>query len=61
MSRAAAEVGSTANSYQILAKLASGGMADIFLARGKGVADVERYPYRPSRILASVAELIDEV
>jgi len=24
-------------------------------------ADVERYPYRPSRILASVAELIDEV
>jgi eukaryotic-like serine/threonine-protein kinase len=41
--RAAAEVGSTANSYQILAKLASGGMAEIFLARGKGVADVERY------------------
>jgi NagD protein len=24
-------------------------------------ADVERYPYRPSRILASVAELIDEI
>ena len=43
MSRAAAEVGSTANSYQILAKLASGGMADIFLARGEGVAGVERY------------------
>jgi serine/threonine protein kinase len=40
---AAAEVGSTANSYQILAKLASGGMADIFLARGEGVAGVERY------------------
>src|ERR1044071_223477 len=40
---AAAEVGSTANSYQILAKLASGGMAEIFLARGEGVAGVERY------------------
>jgi serine/threonine protein kinase len=43
VSRAAAEVGSTANSYQILAKLASGGMAEIFLARGEGVAGVERY------------------
>ena len=43
MSRAAAEVGSTANSYQILAKLATGGMAEIFLARGKGVAELERY------------------
>jgi serine/threonine protein kinase len=43
VSRAAAEVGSTANSYEILAKLASGGMADIFLARGEGVAGVERY------------------
>ncbi|HEU4728234.1 MAG TPA: protein kinase, partial [Kofleriaceae bacterium] len=43
MSRAAAEVGSTANSYQILAKLATGGMAEIFLARGEGVAGVERY------------------
>ncbi|HEX3764963.1 MAG TPA: serine/threonine-protein kinase [Kofleriaceae bacterium] len=43
MSRAAAEVGSTANSYQILAKLASGGMAEIFLARAEGVAGVERY------------------
>jgi len=31
----AAEVGSTANQYEILAKLATGGMADIFLARGK--------------------------
>jgi serine/threonine protein kinase len=39
----AAEVGSTANSYQILAKLAAGGMAEIFLARGEGVAGVERY------------------
>ncbi|HEX7843871.1 MAG TPA: serine/threonine-protein kinase, partial [Kofleriaceae bacterium] len=43
MSRAAAEVGSTANSYQVLAKLATGGMAEIFLARGEGVAGVERY------------------
>ncbi|HEX8113115.1 MAG TPA: serine/threonine-protein kinase, partial [Kofleriaceae bacterium] len=43
MSRAAAEVGSTENSYQVLAKLASGGMAEIFLARGEGVAGVERY------------------
>ena len=43
MSTAAAEVGSTANSYQILAKLATGGMAEIFLARGEGVAGVERY------------------
>jgi serine/threonine protein kinase len=40
---AEAEVGSTANSYQILAKLATGGMAEIFLARGEGVAGVERY------------------
>ena len=31
---APAEVGSTANSYEILAKLATGGMAEIFLARG---------------------------
>lgn len=38
-----AEVGSTANNYQILAKLAVGGMAEIFLARGVGTAGVERY------------------
>ncbi|HEY4244570.1 MAG TPA: serine/threonine-protein kinase [Kofleriaceae bacterium] len=43
MSKAAAEVGSTANSYQILGKLASGGMAEIFLARGESVAGVGRY------------------
>jgi len=43
VSRAAAEVGSTANSYQILSRLAIGGMAEIFLARGEGVAGVERY------------------
>jgi serine/threonine protein kinase len=39
----AAEVGSTANRYQILGKLAVGGMAEIFLARGEGVAGVERH------------------
>ena len=33
MRSATAEIGSTANSYQILAKLAVGGMAEIFLAR----------------------------
>ncbi|HMG23958.1 MAG TPA: protein kinase, partial [Kofleriaceae bacterium] len=43
MSRAAAEIGSTANSYQILAKLATGGMAEIFLARGVSGTGVERY------------------
>ncbi|MDB4960936.1 MAG: hypothetical protein JWP01_935 [Myxococcales bacterium] len=37
------EVGSTANQYEILAKLATGGMAEIFLARGASVASVERY------------------
>jgi len=36
-------VGSTANNYQILARLAVGGMAEIFLARGVGAAGVERY------------------
>jgi serine/threonine-protein kinase len=39
----AADIGSTANRYQILAKLAVGGMAEIFLARGGGVAGIERY------------------
>src|SRR5207244_445678 len=39
----AAEVGSTANRYEILAKLATGGMAEIFLARGASAAGVERY------------------
>ena len=38
-----AEVGSTANNYAILAKLATGGMAEIFLARGASAAGVERY------------------
>jgi serine/threonine protein kinase len=39
----AAEVGSTANNYQILARLATGGMAEIFLARGVSGTGVERY------------------
>src|ERR1700742_2874125 len=39
----ATEVGSTANSYQVLAKLAAGGMAEIFLARSASGASVERY------------------
>jgi len=43
VAKVAAEVGSTANDYEILAKLATGGMADIFLARGASVAGVERY------------------
>ncbi len=43
MQRATAEIGSTANSYQILAKLAVGGMAEIFLARSASVGGVERY------------------
>jgi serine/threonine protein kinase len=38
-----AEVGSTANSYEILAKLATGGMAEIFLARGASGEGIERY------------------
>jgi serine/threonine protein kinase len=38
-----AEVGSTASSYEILAKLATGGMAEIFLARAAGAAGLERY------------------
>src|SRR5262249_18347870 len=38
-----AEVGSTANRYQILGKLAAGGMAEIFLARGVNATGLERY------------------
>jgi serine/threonine protein kinase len=37
------EVGSTANRYRLLARLAVGGMAEIFLARGASVAGLERY------------------
>jgi eukaryotic-like serine/threonine-protein kinase len=39
----ALEIGSTANSYQVLARLATGGMAEIFLARSAGVAAVQRH------------------
>ncbi|MBA3498986.1 MAG: serine/threonine protein kinase, partial [Deltaproteobacteria bacterium] len=38
-----AEIGATANNYQVLAKLATGGMAEIFLARSVGVGAVQRY------------------
>lgn len=37
------DVGSAANSYEILAKLAMGGMAEIFLAKSANNAGVERY------------------
>ena len=43
MTEVAAEVGSTANNYQVLARLALGGMAEIFLARGVSSTGVERY------------------
>ncbi len=43
MTGVAPEVGSTANNYQILARLATGGMAEIFLARGTSTTGVERY------------------
>ena len=43
MSGSPAEVGSAANNYQILARLAVGGMAEIFLARGVSATGVERY------------------
>jgi serine/threonine protein kinase len=43
VAKVAAEIGTTASQYQLLAKLASGGMAEIFLARGASVVGVERY------------------
>ncbi|MBA3397459.1 MAG: serine/threonine protein kinase [Deltaproteobacteria bacterium] len=43
MSEAVAEVGSTANHYQVLAHLATGGMAELFLARGMSTTGVQRY------------------
>ena len=43
MAKGSAEVGSTANRYQILGKLAVGGMAEIFLARGANTAGLVRY------------------
>ncbi len=43
MAKPAAHTGSTASRYQILCKLAVGGMAEIFLARASSVANVEHY------------------
>ncbi|HVK87930.1 MAG TPA: protein kinase [Kofleriaceae bacterium] len=43
MSTVVAEVGSTASNYLVLAKLAVGGMAEIFLARGASAAGLQRY------------------
>ncbi|HEX7844084.1 MAG TPA: protein kinase, partial [Kofleriaceae bacterium] len=43
MAKVPAEVGSTANKYQILGRLAVGGMAEIFLARGANATGMERY------------------
>ena len=43
MARVSAEVGATANRYQILGKLAAGGMAEIFLARGASATGLVRY------------------
>ncbi len=40
---AGSDVSSNVNSYALLAKLATGGMADIFLARTESAAGVERY------------------
>jgi serine/threonine-protein kinase len=43
VAKGSAEVGSTANRYQILGKLAVGGMAEIFLARGANTTGLIRY------------------
>ncbi|MGE0867912.1 MAG: serine/threonine protein kinase [Kofleriaceae bacterium] len=43
MSSVVAEAGSTANNYQILAKLAVGGMAELFLARAETIGGLSRY------------------
>jgi NagD protein len=45
----------------ILCGLEAGLETILVLSGISAAADVERYPYRPSRILSSVAELIDEV
>src|SRR5215510_10534343 len=37
------EVGSTANRYEVIAKLAEGGMAEIYLARSATAVGIERY------------------
>jgi serine/threonine protein kinase len=41
--RKGSEIGSTANSYEILSKLATGGMAEIFIAHAANVVGIERY------------------
>jgi serine/threonine protein kinase len=43
VSRVATKVGAVANTYQVITKLAAGGMAEIFLARGITSTGVERY------------------
>jgi serine/threonine protein kinase len=43
VAKVSAEVGSTANRYQVLGKLAAGGMAEIFLARGASATGLVRY------------------
>src|SRR5258707_13539805 len=43
VAKGSAEFGSTANRYQILGKLAVGGMAEIFLARGAHTTGLVRY------------------
>lgn len=43
VSKVTARVGATASRYQVLAKLAVGGMAEIFLVRSATVTGVERY------------------
>ncbi len=43
VSKVAAKVGATANRYQVLSKLAVGGMAEIFLVRSTTITGVERY------------------
>lgn len=43
MCGAPAEVASTTNNYQIIRRLAVGGMAEVFLARSATVTGVERY------------------
>ena len=58
--RTDSELGSTSSSYQILGKLATGGMAEIFLARGASAVGVERYVVlkRILRERASDVELV---
>jgi serine/threonine protein kinase len=60
VSNVVAEVGSTASTYLVLAKLAVGGMAEIFLARGASAAGLQRYVVlkRILRERANDAELV---